>query len=164
MFERESLLGFFVCPWWQEQGESRCVAVFDGRERGVGGLADIRDAELILHLYELRREATLRQAREWFMHQCNPKNAEELSQLIPPGSDANRFFRMVTSYWDMAASFLVRGAVDEQLFLDNCGECLMVWRKLAPIADALRTQRKAPRYLANVEEVFRRFEARRAAQ
>lgn len=98
------------------------------------------------------------------MHEFNPKSAEELSQLIPPGSDANRFFRMVTSYWDMAASFLVRGAVDEQLFLDNCGECLMVWRKLAPIADALRAQRNAPRYLANVQEVYRRFEARRAAQ
>ena len=127
-------------------------------------MADARDAELILHLYELRREATLRQAREWFMHEFNPTSAEELGRLIPPRSDANRFFRMVTSYWDMAASFLVRGAVDQDLFLDNCGECLMVWRKLGPIAGEVRAQRRNPRYLANVEEVARRFEERRAAQ
>lgn len=127
-------------------------------------MADIRDAELILHLYELRREATLRQAREWFMRECNPRSAEELERLIPPGSDANRFFRMVTTYWEMAASFLIRGAVDQDLFLDNCGECLMVWRKLGPIAGEVRAQRRNQRYLANVEEVARRFEERRAAQ
>ncbi len=126
-------------------------------------MATVNDAQLILHLYEVRREPVMRQAREWFARECNPKTVEDLTGLIPPGSDANRFFRMVTSYWDMAASFLVRGAVDQDLFLDNCGECLLVWRKLSGIAEGLRAQRRSPGYLRNIEEVFRRAEARRAA-
>lgn len=127
-------------------------------------MATTDDAELILRLYELRREPVLRQAREWFVREFNPKTAEDMAALIPPGSDANRFFRMVTSYWDMAASFLVRGAVDGDLFLDNCGECLLVWRKLSGVIEGVRAHRNSPGYLRNIEEVFRRWEARRGGR
>lgn len=125
-------------------------------------MATLQDAELILHLYELRREPVLRQAREWFTREFNPKTAEDLRTLIAPGSDANRFFRMVTTYWEMAASFLTHGAVDEALFLDNCGECLLVWRKLAGVIEAIRAERNQPRYLMHVESAFKRWEAARA--
>lgn len=124
-------------------------------------MATTQDAELILHLYETRREPVLRAARVWFAREFNAKTLEELqAQTREP--DPERYFRMMTTYWEMAASFLVRGAVDADLFLDNCGECLLVWRKMAPLVEALRASRNNPRYLANVEEVFRRFEARRA--
>lgn len=123
-------------------------------------MATTQDADVILRLYELRREAVLRQAREWFARECNPKSPEELKALIPPGSDANRFFRMVTTYWEMAASLLLRGAVDQDLFLDNCGECLLVWRKLSGLAAVLR-QERGPQYLAGIEQVASRWEARR---
>lgn len=127
-------------------------------------MATVQDAELILHLFELRREPVLRQAREWFAREFNPKTPDELKSLIPQGSDANRYFRMVTTYWEMAASFLVHGAVDEDLFLDNCGECLLVWRKMSGVIGALRAERNSPRMLAHVEDVFKRWEARRAKQ
>ena len=124
-------------------------------------MATTQDAELILHLYDLRREPVLRQARDWFRSRLQPGTREQLeAQLTEP--DPERYFRMVTTYWEMAASFLVRGAVDQDLFLDNCGECMMVWRKLSPCIAELRQARHNPRYLANVEEAFRRWEARRA--
>jgi len=125
-------------------------------------MASAQDAELILHLYELRREPVLRQARDWFAREFNPKSAEEMRTLVPPGSEANRYFRMVTTYWEMATSLLAHGAVDEALFLDNCGEALMVWRKLAGVIEAIRAERNQPRYLMHVEAAFRRWEAARA--
>jgi len=125
-------------------------------------MATSGDADLILRLYELRREPVLRQARDWFMQKCNPKTLQEFKDLTAPGTDANRYFRMVTSYWDMAATFLLRGAVDEDLFLDNCGECLLIWRKLGALAEELRSERRSPGYLRNIEQVFLRAEARRA--
>lgn len=127
-------------------------------------MATHADADLVLRLYELRREPVLRQAREWFMREFQPRTAEDLAALIAPGTDGNRFYRMVTSYWDMAGSFLVRGAVDQDLFLDNCGECLLVWRRLSGLIEGLRTQRNAPGYLHNIEEVARRAEARRGGR
>jgi hypothetical protein len=125
-------------------------------------MATAQDAELILHLYEARREAVLRQAREWFVQHFNPKTVAEFRDLMAPGTDSNRYVRMVTSYWEMAASFLLRGAVDEDLFLDNCGECLLVWRKISGIVAELRAERGQPGYLRSIEEVSRRAEARRA--
>lgn len=124
-------------------------------------MATTQDAELILHLYELRREPVLRQARDWFRREFTATTREQLATQLAE-SDPERYFRMVTSYWEMAASFLVRGAVDADLFLDNCGEGLMVWRKVSPFIEELRKARNSPRYLANLEEVFRRAEARRA--
>ncbi len=124
-------------------------------------VATTQDAALILQLYELRREPVLRQAREWFRRDFSATNREELAAQLAD-ADPERYFRMVTTYWEMASSFLVRGAVDQDLFLDNCGEALMVWRKVSPFVEDLRTARHNPRYLANVEEVFRRAEARRA--
>lgn len=124
-------------------------------------MATIQDADLILRLYELRREPVLRQAREWFMQKCQPKTLADYKAFMAE-PDSNRYFRMVTSYWDMAASFLVRGAVDEDLFLDNCGECLLVWRRMSGVVAEIRADRNSPGYLRNVEEVFRRSEARRA--
>ena len=125
-------------------------------------MATTADADLILRLYELRREPVLRQAREWFAQKFNPKTGAEFRDVMAPGTDTNRYFRMVTSYWEMAASLLVRGAVDEDLFLDNCGECLLVWRKLSGLIGEIRAERNMPGYLKGIEEVARRAEARRS--
>ena len=126
-------------------------------------MASPDDAEVILRLYELRREPVLRQAREWFARQFHPQTLQEFKDAVS-SDENNRYFRMVTSYWDMAATFLLRGAVDEDLFLDNCGECLLVWRKLGGLVAEIRAERRSPRYLASIEEVARRAEARRARQ
>ena len=77
------------------------------------------DAQVVMHLYELRREAEMRKARNWFAT-FNPQSADDvISVVTAAGSDENRYFRMVTSYWEMAAALALHGAVNEQLFLDT---------------------------------------------
>ena len=71
------------------------------------------DANLLLHLYELRREPKMREARAWFVASFKPKTVAELQALCPPGSDTNAQMRMVTSYWDMVASIVNRGLIDD---------------------------------------------------
>ena len=122
-------------------------------------MAEAADAELVLKLYELRREPVLRQAREWFVREFHATGIEEMEALCPAGSEANRFFRMVTSYWEMAAALVVHGALDEALFVETSGECLIVWRRMEAWIEALRAHRRHPRYLRNIEEVAQRAQA-----
>jgi hypothetical protein len=74
---------------------------------------DHHDAELLLRLYDLRREAKLREAREWFIREFRAKNLEEFRQKCPIGSEENTLFRMVLGYWDMAASVVSHGLIKE---------------------------------------------------
>ncbi len=124
-------------------------------------MATTQDAELILRLYDLRREAVLREARDWIAQKFNPQTLQEFKDLCPPGTDNNRFFRMVTTYWEMACSFVAHGAVDQDLFLDNCGEAFLVWRKVSPWIAEYRADRKNPNWLRHVEHVIHLAEARR---
>src|SRR6266404_5879628 len=86
------------------------------------------DAQLVLKLYELRREEKLRAARDWFGTKFFPQKAEDVTALT--GTE-NAYYRMVTTYWDMAASFVARGILNADLFLDSGGEIIVVWTKLA---------------------------------
>ena len=110
------------------------------------------DVDVILKLYDLRREDRMRKARGWLFG-YKATNAAEHQAACPPGSDENAYFRMVTSYWDMAASFVTSGAVNKALFLENAGELLFVWEKTKA---AILDNRKAmgnPKYLSNLETV-----------
>jgi hypothetical protein len=113
---------------------------------------------LMLHLYELRREAKLREAREWVSANLHPKSPEDAMRLAPPGSKENAYVRMVMSYWEMAASIANRGLVDEELFFENSGEQWGVWEQLKPIVGAWRTMFLNPQFLGNLEEHCRRLE------
>jgi hypothetical protein len=115
--------------------------------------ATYEDANLLLRLYELRREEKLRAARDWFIKSCYPSKLEELQKLCPPGSEENNYFRMVTSYWDMAASLVTNGVLHERLFAENTGELLFVWIRIADIIPALRETFANPEYLASLETV-----------
>ena len=110
------------------------------------------DANLCLKLYELRREETLRKARQWF-GTFSAGSAEELQKTLPMGSQENAYFRMVTSYWDMAASFVTSGVLNEELFLDTNGEVLFVWEKVRALVPGMREANKNPNYLKNLEAV-----------
>ncbi len=121
-------------------------------------MATHADAELILHLYELRREPVLREARDWFAREFKATTAAELTQQCPPGSDANRYYRMVTTYWDMVAAIVNRGGLDETLFFETNGEFLGVWRKVQPFLNEVRQSRNAPRLMRNLEELHKRWE------
>ena len=111
------------------------------------------DANLILKLYDLRREPVMREARNWFFS-FNPTTAAEyMEAMMGPNSG---YVRMVISYWDMAASLVNNGAIDEQMFNDANGEHLFVFAKIEPILEELRTQWQQPDMLKNYEAIVRR--------
>jgi hypothetical protein len=110
------------------------------------------DANLILKLYELRREETLRKARAWFQN-FTVASFEEMMQKYPPGGQENTYARMVIGYWDMAASFVTAGVLNQELFFQSNGEMLVVWEKIRPMIDGLRQMSKNPKSWANLETV-----------
>ena len=111
------------------------------------------DADLILKLYDLRREPVMREARNWFFS-FNPTTTAEYMEAMM--SEKSGYVRMVISYWDMAASLVNNGAIDEQMFNDANGEHLFVFAKIEPILGALREQWNQPEMLKHFETLVRR--------
>jgi hypothetical protein len=112
------------------------------------------DAVLVLRLYELRREERLRAAREWFGARFFPQSYDEVRAVALGTGIENTHWRMVTSYWDMAASLVARGVLHPELFFDSAGEALFIWAKLEPFIARLREETQAPRLLANLEKAI----------
>jgi hypothetical protein len=93
-------------------------------------MATTADAGVMLELYKLRQEETLRKARRFMGFDFWPKNLEELRAVSRnPANENNCYWRQVISYWEMAASFVLRGAVDPDLFLDSQGEGIFLYAK-----------------------------------
>ncbi len=114
-------------------------------------MSKAESADLILKLYDLRREATMRKARDW-MFNFNPTSAEEyMGMMMHPEHGA--YVRMVVSYWDMAAAMVVEGAIDADLFNKTNGEHTIVFAKIEPILADLRAMWQAPEALASLEKV-----------
>jgi hypothetical protein len=110
-----------------------------------------KDADLILKLYDLRREATMREARNWFFT-FNPQNTKDFMDVLI--SDKSGFYRMVTSYWEMAASLVNHGAIDAEMFNDANGEHVFVYAKLQPFLPALREESGNPQLFEHLEKVI----------
>jgi hypothetical protein len=108
-------------------------------------------ATLLIRLYELRRDPTMREARNWYARSFNPESPDDVMQALTGPNSAH--FRMVTSYWDMAASFVANGAIDEQMFNDANGEQLVVFAKLEPFVAEYRERMGNPAYLASLEKL-----------
>ena len=119
---------------------------------------------LMLRLYEDRREPRLREAREWFFTHFNPASAEDMMRAYPPGSKENANVRMVASYWEMVANIVNRGLIDEEFFFENTGEQWAVWERLKPTVGAMRAAMKNPHYFRQLEEHVKRLEAWREKQ
>ena len=119
--------------------------------------ATYQDADLVLKLYEMRREERMRTARAWYVTNFKVQTLAELTEKCPPGSDANAYFRMVTSYWEMAASFVVRGVLHEELFFENNTEMLLVWERVKGVIGEFRKSRNNPLYLRNQEKASEKF-------
>ena len=112
-------------------------------------MSKVESADLILKLYDLRREETMRKARDW-MFTFNPTSADEyFGAMMNP--EVGGYLRMVTSYWDMAASFVNHGAIEADMFNDTQGEHIMVFAKIEPILAELREKFENP-------EAFKHFE------
>ena len=116
------------------------------------------DAELLLRLYELRREDKLRRARQWMIEEFQAETLEDLSRRLPQGTEENAFFRMALSYWDMAASLVNHGLLKEDLFFENTGEFWMIWEKVRHLAPAMREARKNPLAWKSLETLARKYE------
>jgi hypothetical protein len=110
------------------------------------------DANLILRLYELRREDKMRAARNWFVANFRCTTMAEMGELCPPGTEANAYFRQVVSYWDMAGSFVNSGVMNADLFYMNTREILLVWERVKPVIAEMRAGFKDPGYLGNLEK------------
>src|SRR5277367_7155043 len=116
-------------------------------------------ANLLLRLYELRREPRLREAREWYFNHFKPASVEDAMKICPPGSNENSLMRMVTSYWNMAASMVNRGLIDEDFFFENTGEQWMVWERIKAFVPAMRARSKNPHQYGNLEKHVKKLEA-----
>ncbi|HZT59948.1 MAG TPA: hypothetical protein VFA21_15160 [Pyrinomonadaceae bacterium] len=107
-----------------------------------------KSAELIMQLYDLRREPVMREARNWFFN-FNPESIEDVQRAAM--GEHSAYYRMVTSYWDMACSFVNHGAIDPEMFADTNGEQAVVFVKLQPFLEQLRAT-VSPNYLRHVEK------------
>lgn len=113
------------------------------------------DAQLILRLYELRRDETFRKARTWYAVEFNPASAEDIVNLMRGGHRASAYYRMVTTYWEMAASFVSFGAIDAQMFHAANTEHMAIFAKIEPFIEEVRAAFGLPQYLAQLEGVAR---------
>ena len=114
---------------------------------------------LMLRLYDIRREPRLREAREWYVRNFKPTSLEDVMKIAPPNSQENAFMRMVLSYWDTAANIVNRGLIDEEFFFESTGEQWMVWERIKPVVAGWRAMFKNPHTFARLEEHVKRMEA-----
>lgn len=113
-------------------------------------------ADLLMKLYDLRREAKMRDARNWYVTSFFPESAQDiLDVMVDPDTSAN--YRMVVSYWDMAATFVNQNAINEEMFNAVNGECVIVFAKIEPYLADLRTLMATPKMLSNLESLIMRM-------
>ena len=115
------------------------------------------DAHLILELYDLRREAEMRKARTWWLNEFWPQSADEFAQVArSTGTQENNWLRQVGGYWSMAASFVLQGVLNEELFIQPAvsGEMYFVLAKVHPFLKELREKMDDPHLFGNIEKVI----------
>ena len=114
------------------------------------------DALAILKLYELRSESLMRTARRWFFSDFKPQSGMEILALIQSGEEPSAYYRMVTSHWDVAASLVNNGGIDEKMFLEANSEHLVVFAKLQPYLAEIREAIGEPDYMGQLEQLVLR--------
>ena len=112
-----------------------------------------QDVDLILRLYEMRRETRMREARRWFATHFKAKTMDEYNVMCPPGSEPNASYRMLTSYWEMVASFVTGGVLNQELFFQSNREFLFVWERIRDLAPAYRAAVSSPIEWKNLEAI-----------
>ncbi|HKR01387.1 MAG TPA: hypothetical protein VJT09_11990 [Pyrinomonadaceae bacterium] len=112
-------------------------------------MSKYEDADLILKLYDMRREEVMRKARNWFF-EFNPEGLQDFQAVMM--SEHSAYYRMVTTYWDMACSFVNNGAIDPKMFADANAEHMAIYLKLEPFLPELRQVFDMPTYLQNLEQ------------
>jgi len=116
-------------------------------------------AQLHLQLYEQRREARLRQARDWFFKNYFVENFDDAVRIAPPGSEGGQFAMMVLTYWDQACALLNYGLLHEDLFFETTGEFFGVWESAKAMVPGAREKFQNKHFLGNLEKAAERYEA-----
>ncbi len=119
----------------------------------------IADAHLILELYDLRREAEMRKARNWWAAEFFPESVDDVMKIaFIAGAPENNWFRQVAGYWNMAASFVLLDTLNEELFLQPSvsGEMFLIFAKVHPFLKELREKVGDPHFFLNIEKVITR--------
>jgi hypothetical protein len=127
-------------------------------EESVREHVDHHDAELLLRLYDLRREEKLRRAREWFTLEFQAKSADDYLKKYPPGSEQDAFFRMVVTYWEMVGSIVNNGLIKQDFFFQNTAEFFGVWERIKHLISAVREAFKNPHMWENLELMAKNYE------
>ena len=117
------------------------------------------NATILMRLYELRRDPKLREARSWVVQSFNPKSADDVLAVLQ--SEQGVYLRMVAGYWDMAATFVVHGALDTPMFYATSGEMLAVYCKVEHMIGEVRETIGNPNLYQNVELVVDEWEGAR---
>ena len=120
-----------------------------------------QDAELIVKLYELRREPVMREARA-FYNSLSPNEENFLNVVANPATKENSYVRQVIGYWEMAASFVVSGVLNSRLAFENLQEMYFVYAKVKPFLPKLREMTNSPDFLINMEKLAESTEETRA--
>ncbi|HEY1950358.1 MAG TPA: hypothetical protein VGG97_25330 [Bryobacteraceae bacterium] len=115
-------------------------------------------AQLHLQIYEMRREAKLRQARDWFFRNYFAESFEDAMRIAAPGTEAGAFAMMVFGYWDQACALLNYGLLHDDLFFETSPEFFGVWERVKPTIQEGRQRFVNPQFLANVEKAANRYE------
>jgi len=113
------------------------------------------DAQLIIQLYDLRREAEMRKARHWWLIDFNPQSADDFMKIAWAfGSQENAWLRQVSGYWGIVTSFVVTGVLNEDLFLQPgfSGELFFIYAKIQPFVKEIREKLDDPEFFLNVEK------------
>jgi hypothetical protein len=116
-------------------------------------------AQLHLQVYEMRREARLRQARDWYFQNYFPESMEDSMRIAPMGTEAGTNVMMVAGYWDQACALLNYGVLHEDLFFETSGEFFGVWERIKPTVAQGREMFKNPQFLGHLEKAAKRYEA-----
>jgi hypothetical protein len=115
------------------------------------------DANLILRLYEMRREEKLREARAWFVRNFYCESVDEYQKIAPPGTQENAYARQVITYWEMAASLVASGVLNETLFFQSNQEMLVVWTRVRKMLPDLRAAYRNQALWKNLELVAQHY-------
>ena len=116
-------------------------------------------AQLHLQVYDLRREARLRQARDWFFRNYFVETLEDSYRIAAPGTEDGALAMQVLSYWEQACALLNYGLLHEDLFFETSGEFFGVWERIKPIIQEGRDKWANPLFLTHLEQAAERFEA-----
>jgi len=115
-------------------------------------------AQLHLQVYEMRREAKLRQARDWFFKNYFADNLDDAMRIAAPGTEGGVFAMMVFGYWDQACALLNYSLLHEDLFFETSGEFFGVWDRVKPIVQQGRERFVNKQFLAHLEKAANRYE------